>query len=94
MPLGPRSTVPSDTSRAFPNDSECYETCDEIVYHVPPNFNISVGQEHRHVLIIPGKKSDYECRCSEYDVSDIDEDKLTTIFGVAVFLIYYLLQLI
>ena len=62
--------MPSDTSDAFPNDSESYETCDEIVYHIPPDFNIPVGQKHRHIVIVPGKQSDYECRCSEHEVSD------------------------
>ena len=68
-----RSTVPSDTIRAFPNDSEWYETRDEIVYHIPPDFNIP-GQEHRHIVIVPGLKSDYECMCSDDDVSDVEKE--------------------
>ena len=69
-----KSTVPSETSHDFPNDSECYDTCNDIIYHVPPEFNIPVGQEHRHIVIVPGLKSDYECRCSDDDVSDVEKE--------------------
>ena len=69
-----RSTELSVTSRVFPKDSECYETSDEIIYHVPPDFNIPVGQEHRHIVIVPGKKSDYKCTCSDDDGPDNEKE--------------------